>query len=520
MTDQRRWHGNTWTLVRRVLLLTGLAWNGLLPRPVHAAGGEAGLPEWVDRLGDGLGAIVGHWVNDELLFGVRWITLALSLVVLALIGVADAILRMLVRRKLRRDETQRHDATEGRRETLDWIDRGLRAAVPPLALLVWMYGLHLAASILFLEVRLRDEAQLVLRALAWVRSVGTVAALFWLLYRVSGVVETRLVALSVRSESIWDRVLIPLAGRTVRLTLPLVALIFGVPALAVSPGTQALVKDAVSLLLIGAVAFLLVQLVQAAEALVLGQFRIDVSDNLQARKVVTQVTVLKKVALVIIGIFTLASMLMVFDSVRQFGTSILASAGIAGIIIGFAAQRSIATLLAGFQIALTQPIRIDDVVIVENEWGRIEDITLTYVTVRIWDRRRLIVPIMYFIERPFQNWTRASSDLLGSIFLHVDYTVPLGPLRRELARILDESPYWDRKVKVLQVTDAKEHTLELRALASAADASTAWDLRCEVREKLIEFLQKNYPESLPRVRAELAARMEPAHGPPRDRRIG
>jgi small-conductance mechanosensitive channel len=196
-------------------------------------------------------------------------------------------------------------------------------------------------------------------------------------------------------------------------------------------------------------------------------------------------------------------MLMVFESVRQFGTSILASAGIAGIIIGFAAQRSISTLLAGFQIALTQPIRIDDVVIVENEWGRVEDISLTYVTVRIWDLRRLILPISYFIERPFQNWTRTSADILGTVFLHVDYTVPLQPLRDELDRILAASPLWDGKVKVLQVTDAKPQTLELRALASAADASAAWDLRCEIREKLIAFLQTHYPASLPRVRAEL-----------------
>jgi small-conductance mechanosensitive channel len=487
--------------IRRILLLTGLAWGGLIPTAVHAAAGETALPEWVGRLGDGLGAIIGAWINDELLFGVRWFTLGLSIIVLALVGVADAILRLLVRRKLRRDEVHRQEETE--RETQYWLHRGLRASVPPLALLLWVYGLHFAVSLLFIEIRFRDEAQLVLRVLAWFKSVGILAGLFWLLYRVSGVIEARLGSLSARSASLWDQVLLPLAGRTVRLTLPLVALMFGVPALAVSPDTQLLVTNAVSLLLIGGVAFLLFQLVQAAEALVLRQYRIDVSDNLQARKVVTQVTVLKKVAIVIIGIFTLASMLMVFDSVRQFGTSILASAGIAGLIIGFAAQRSIATLLAGFQIALTQPIRIDDVVIVENEWGRIEDITLTHVTVRIWDLRRLILPITYFIERPFQNWTRASADLLGSVFLHVDYTAPLEPLRREFDRILEESPYWDRKVKVLQVTDAKEHTLELRALASAADASTTWDLRCEVREKLVEFLQKNYPESLPRLRAEL-----------------
>jgi small-conductance mechanosensitive channel len=211
--------------------------------------------------------------------------------------------------------------------------------------------------------------------------------------------------------------------------------------------------------------------------------------------------VLKKVAVSVIAVFTLASMLMVFDSVRQFGESILASAGIAGIVVGFAAQRSIATLLAGFQIALTQPIRVDDVVIVENEWGRIEDITLTYVVVRLWDLRRLVVPITYFIERPFQNWTRSSADILGTVFLYVDYSVPLDALRSELTRILKASRFWDGKVNVLQVTDAKERTMEVRALASAANASLAWDLRCQVREQLVDFLQRNYPESLPKLRA-------------------
>jgi small-conductance mechanosensitive channel len=230
--------------------------------------------------------------------------------------------------------------------------------------------------------------------------------------------------------------------------------------------------------------------------------RIDVADNRRARGVYTQVMVLKKIAASVIGVFAIASMLMVFQSVRQFGTAIIASAGVAGIIIGFAAQKTIATLLAGFQIALTQPIRIDDVVIVENEWGRIEEITLTYVVVRIWDLRRLVLPITYFIENPFQNWTRTSADILGTVFLHVDYDVPLETLRQELTRILKASALWDGKVNVLQVTDAKDRTLEIRALASARDASAAWDLRCEVREKLITYIQKHYPESLPRWRIE------------------
>jgi small-conductance mechanosensitive channel len=204
-------------------------------------------------------------------------------------------------------------------------------------------------------------------------------------------------------------------------------------------------------------------------------------------------------------LFTAASMLMVFDSVRQLGTSILASAGVLGIIVGFAAQRSIATVLAGFQIALTQPIRLDDVVIVEGEWGHIEEITLTYVVVLIWDQRRLIVPISQFIERPFQNWTRTSADILGSVFIYTDYTVPVEALRPEIEQMVKVSKDWDGRFWNLQVTDATERTLQLRVLATAADASKAWNLRCELREKLVALLQEKYPQCLPRVRAELPA---------------
>ncbi|ODS52736.1 MAG: hypothetical protein ABS36_16665 [Acidobacteria bacterium SCN 69-37] len=337
-------------------------------------------------------------------------------------------------------------------------------------------------------------------ALAWVYAVLMVAGAVWLLARIGRVIEHVLVSVAGRTDNTWDDVMLPLAGSAARRLLPLVALILAAPVLAISPSLEVMFRNGASLVLIGVIAFLLIQAVDAAAALVLRQHRVDVSDNLQARAIHTQVMVLRKVAIAVIVIFGIASMLMVFESVRQFGASILASAGIAGIIIGFAAQKSIATLLAGFQIALTQPIRVDDVVIVEGEWGRIEDITLTYVIVRIWDLRRLVVPITYFIEQPFQNWTRTSSDILGTVFLQVDYTVPVDELRGELTRILHASKYWDGKVNGLVVTDVKERTLELRALASAADASQAWDLRCEVREKLVDFVRRQYPESLPRLR--------------------
>jgi small-conductance mechanosensitive channel len=433
-------------------------------------------------------------------------TVTLVVLMLSLIAAAHVALRWWIARKAREDAHGTGADTSADRRVRRWLGRGLRETVPPLALLIWIHGFYFALNLLLPPADPAAAAGPARVALAWAYSLAIVAAIFWLLARAGRLIEAFLVSLSSRATTTWDDLLLPLAGKAIRMALPLLALILGAPALSVSPALAEIVRNGTSLLLIGVVALILIEIVDAAAAFVLRQHRLDVSDNLQARSIHTQVVVLKKVALTMIGIFTLASMLMVFDSVRQFGASILASAGIAGIVIGFAAQRSIATLLAGFQIALTQPIRVDDVVIVEGEWGRIEDITLTYVVVRVWDLRRLVVPITYFIEQPFQNWTRTSADILGTVFFHVDYSVPCDALRAELTRILQASKYWDGKVNVLQVTDAKEHTLEIRALGSAANASLAWDLRCEIRERLITFVQQNYPESLPRVRASFDAR--------------
>jgi small-conductance mechanosensitive channel len=260
---------------------------------------------------------------------------------------------------------------------------------------------------------------------------------------------------------------------------------------------------AIAILMIALVAWLLIRMTYVLEDYVTSRFDVSVRDNLKARKIHTQLKVLKRIAIVVVGILAFGTMLMTFERVRQLGTTILASAGVVGIVVGMAAQRTIATFIAGLQIAITQPIRVDDVVIVENEWGRIEEITLTYVVVKIWDLRRLIVPITYFIEKPFQNWTRISADILGTVFIYTDYTVPVDAIREQLQKILNESEHWDKKVCVLQVTNNSERTMELRALMSAPDASEAWTLRCEVREKLVEFIKKKYPQALPRLRADL-----------------
>lgn len=251
------------------------------------------------------------------------------------------------------------------------------------------------------------------------------------------------------------------------------------------------------------ITWLVIRSINLSREIILRRYDIGEKDNLKARKVYTQFRVLERVIIFIIIIIAIAIALMTFEGIKRIGISLFASAGIAGIILGLAAQKLLGSILAGFQIALTQPIRIDDVVIVENEWGWIEEITLTYVVVRIWDKRRLIVPTTYFIEKPFQNWTRVSADILGTVFIYTDYKVPVDVLRKEFSRILEGTDLWDGKTQVMQVTNATDTALEIRALMSAADSPTAWDLRVHVRERLVEFLQKDYPGSLPRTRIEV-----------------
>jgi small-conductance mechanosensitive channel len=437
----------------------------------------------------------------------RWAVILVA-VVLALVAVAHVVLRAWLRRRERRDEAAASATPTTTVRTRWWLSRSLRDCAPPLALLIWIHGLYVALTLLGQQVQ-GDWWTAGRTALEWGYGISLTAAVSWLLWRIGIIVESLLLVRSRQAGAGWDSVMLPVVGKAARRLLPLIALALGASVLPLTPGLEQAARKVTVVIVIGGAAWVLFQVVDVAVALVLRRYPLTASDNLQARAIHTQVVVLQKVTNTVIGIFTVASMLMVFESARQFGASILASAGIAGIVVGLAAQRSIATLLAGFQIALTQPIRVDDVVIVEGEWGQVEDITLTYVVVRIWDQRRLVVPITFFIEKPFQNWTRESAEILGTVFLHVDYTVPIGALRAELTTILAKSKYWDGRVNVLQVTDAKERTLEIRALASAANASLAWDLRCEVREKLVDFIQRQHPDSLPRVRASLSGISQP-----------
>ncbi|MBW2274126.1 MAG: mechanosensitive ion channel [Deltaproteobacteria bacterium] len=311
--------------------------------------------------------------------------------------------------------------------------------------------------------------------------------------------------LAERTSTVLDDSLARHCRRPTVFVFPVLAVYLCLPFVSqrLGAGGVVFVSNVLIVLLTFSVAWTLIRLTAVAQDVIAERYDVDASDNLAARAIHTQFSILRKIAVVAIGVLALGLVLMGFDEFRQLGTGILASAGLVGLVVGFAAQKTLANLLAGIQLAVTQPIRMDDVVIVEGEWGRIEEITLTYVVVRIWDLRRLVLPISYFLEQPFQNWTRVSADILGTVFLYVDYTVPVEAIRAELERIVQGSANWDGEVCGVQVTDTSTQGIEVRALVSAADASKAWDLRCEVREKLVAFLQREYPDALPKLRGEL-----------------
>lgn len=288
-----------------------------------------------------------------------------------------------------------------------------------------------------------------------------------------------------------------------RLAMVVLALLIVLPTLSFTAVWGVVMQRTATILLIVTIGWILSTVASLASDVSHQRFRLDVEDNLRARRYLTQVRVLHRSVQTVIMLFTIGAILLTFESVQRYGVSLLASAGAAGIVLGFAARPVLANLIAGIQIALTQPIRIDDVVIVEDEWGWIEEIGSTYVTIRLWDWRRLVVPLSYFIEQPFQNWTRESASIIGVVTWHVDYSIPMDKVRAKITEFIKASPLWDGNVVNVQLTEANERTMLLRALMSARTSPIAWDLRCDIREKVICWLQAEYPGSLPRYRGEV-----------------
>lgn len=281
---------------------------------------------------------------------------------------------------------------------------------------------------------------------------------------------------------------------TVRAALPL----FGF-----TNSVQVSAYHVVDVLLIAAMTWVVLRTLTVIKLVAFSTVDINTPDNLEQRKQHTRILYLTRIGYIVIGTLGLCVALMRFEPIRAYGIGILTSAGLAGVILGFAAQKSLSNLIAGFLIAFSQPLRIDDVVIVENEWGRIEEITLIYVVVRLWDDRRLVVPVHYFLEKPFQNWTRTSSSITGSIFLYFDYSIPVDKLRTFFQEQLAKSPLWDGRVAVLQVTEAMESTVQIRGLMSARNSADAFDLRCDIRELVLSYVREQFPGALPKARVSL-----------------
>jgi small-conductance mechanosensitive channel len=334
---------------------------------------------------------------------------------------------------------------------------------------------------------------------------------------VSALVLTAVAALVVRGLSRrheWGRHLITHVRRPFRVFALVLAVWIAVGFLPDPDGSWTpVIRHALSIVAIGVAAWLLAGLVLFATELMLGRYRVDVPDNRVARRIRTQVLIIRRLAMAVIVVIAIGAILLTFDSVRAVGASLLASAGIASVVAGLAAQSVLGNVFAGLQLVFSDALRVDDVVVVEDEWGRIGEITLTYVVVDLWDERRLVLPCTYFTTQPFANWTRKGSELLGAVELDLDWRISPAKMREHLEEVLADTDLWDGRTSVLQVTEATGGLVRVRILVSAADAGTLFDLRCVVRESMVTWMQGTMPESLPTQRVLLADQdsARPAH---------
>lgn len=453
---------------------------------IYRAGRDYGL--WLDDLAKDSGSA---FLQRPVFERVSWMRLLVSIGGVVLLSVVSGLFLWFVHKRAGEIKSRKYQST---------LQLAASALRKPFALFLWMCGGAFALMPIATGIIGRPTRIFYVSTLTAILYAGWIIAVLWLLFRGVLAIEKRMTDWADRTGSVIGKVIVPIAGHSARLAVPLLGIILLLPLLRLPEEWIWVTQKGFGILLIVAFSVLIIRGINAVQIALLSRHRLDAPDNLSARKILTQVSVIRKIIVSAIIVLATGSILMMFDPVRQFGTSILASAGIAGIVIGFAAQKTLGNVLAGIQIALTQPLLIDDIVVVEGEFGQIEEITLTYVTVRTWDLRRIVLPITYFVEKPFQNWSRVSTELLGTVILYLDYQAPMGELRKELKRLVENNPKWDNRVCGLQITDTTEHGIQVRALMSATDPGKLGDLRAEVREGLIQFLVHNHPESLPRSR--------------------
>jgi small-conductance mechanosensitive channel len=389
----------------------------------------------------------------------------------------------------------------------------LRAILTRLDLWIWGCGLYtllawhlngLLASAVGRDWGLQARQLAILQAI-------TILALSSLAGRLIYVTNRPLRALAAGDSSHWETVFAVLCADALQVGIPVVATFFALDRVGLPASITARSRDVVNAVIILATGYLACRQVNLAADKIIQSHRVRGGVDLRSRALYTEVSALRKAILVVLAFLTVATAMIFCAPLRQVGTSLLASAGIITVLAGVVVQRSLGQFFAGFQLALTQPILLDDVVVVEGEFGKVEEITLAYVVLHLWDQRRLVVPISYFLEKPFENWTRRSAELLGTVYLYFDYHLPVNELREEFDRYMEGHPGWDKRKKSLEITDAKETSMQLRALVSAADPDKLWALRCDVREALISYVQEKHPSHL--VKTRLVVQALPAQNP-------
>ena len=474
--------------------------------------GTGSLVEWIcrsfaitiDSLSALLSQMLGSWSESNLFLQVTPAKLILgflsALLILVLMWIARQVLKR-IRREPKTNESQRY-----------WIDGLLQAFRKGLSLFAWITALFLFVSPLLPHVAIALNSQAPFEIVSRLAEIGYFLTLIVFCYYVVRLVRARLDQLAQRQPRRWYYPTFPLIGQLTYYNFLLISFQYLIELLRLPGGAAAISSKIVAIVSLLVNTVMVIQMVRALEDIALVRTEQHNYDTYRYRGLQTRLRILRQLTIFVLVIICAAAILMNFDAVRQIGTGLLASAGVAGVIVGLAAQKSLSTIIAGLQIALTNPMKIDDVVVVDGEYGQIEEILLTYVVVRAWDQRRIILPITYFIDKSFQNWTRSSSELLGTVFLYVDYLVPIDELRAEAKRIVSESALWDQRVFGVQVTDWKTDSVEIRILVSAAAAPKLFDLRCEVREKLLAYLQQRQPGAFPRVRNVVAGTPQTSDG--------
>jgi small-conductance mechanosensitive channel len=464
------------------------------------AGLEVSPVEWIcrsfaiaiDSLSAGLSQVLGPWSQHDLFLQITPAKLVLGLVSALIIRLLFQLLRFFLRKHSQRP---RPDTPERY-----WIDGLLRALRKAINLFSWITAGLLFVSPLLPHLALALNSQAPFQITGRLAEIGYFVSLVVFVFWIVRLLDGWLNQLAKHQPRRWYQPTFPLLGQLIYYDFLLTAFQSFINLLDLPGGAAAVASKIVGIVSMLVNTVMVIQMVRALEDIALVGTEQRNYDTYRYRSLQTRLRVLRQLIIFILVIICAAAILMNFDPVRQIGTGLLASAGVAGVIVGFAAQKSLSTIIAGLQIALTNPMKIDDVVVVDGENGQIEEISLTYVVVKVWDQRRLILPITYFIDKSFQNWTRSSSELLGTVFLYVDYMAPIEEVRTKAKDVVSESALWDKRVFGVQVTDWKADSIEVRVLVSADSAGKLFDLRCEVREKLLTYLQQRDPSAFPHIR--------------------